>query len=109
MNDEGDVAVHVSGKLAECADERVLLGKAVRIFPSGAHHELEVVHHYVGNVVNIYCMGHGLEETKTLIQFSSPCYRHAWESPHVLYFISRMCLQCSFCTTANPSTDLSVC
>ena len=64
MDDKGDMAVHVGGELAERADEGVLLGKAVCPLPTGTHHELQVVHHHVGDVVDIHGVGHGLGKEK---------------------------------------------
>lgn len=93
MDDEGDMAVHVGGELAERTDEGVLLGKAVCPLPTGTHHELQVVHHHVGDVVDVHGMGHGLGKRKkqlcSSVLFSSVLFNsrdylllHNQESPY---------------------------
>ena len=69
MNDERHVTVHVCRKLAECADHLVLNDVTIRATECvEAHHELEVVDHHMGNILDVDGMGHRLVEIQHAVQ-----------------------------------------
>ena len=64
MYHHGNMDVLCRGKLPKLSNGLILHGVAIMDLVVGAHHELQVVHDHVLNVVNIGCVGHslGMEE-----------------------------------------------
>ena len=62
MDYKGDMAVHVSGEVAEGCNDFVLKEVLVRRLLH-AHHELQIVHDHVGDVTHVHrvrhCLWHG--------------------------------------------------
>jgi len=69
MNDKGHVTVHVGGELAERSDHFVLDDVAVSAAECvQTHHELQIVHDHVGNVLHVYRVWHRLHETQNIFR-----------------------------------------
>ena len=62
VDDERDVTVHVGGEPPEGADDLLLSQEPVRVVTVRPHHELQVVHDHVRDVVHIHRVRHGLKE-----------------------------------------------
>ena len=57
------MTIHLSGKIPEHGYDLILYVEPRTLRIVHTHHELKVVHNDVFDVMNIYCMGHGLKNT----------------------------------------------
>lgn len=65
MNHQGNMAIHVGGKLSESSNDRILFDKTLTpLWSSNPHHELQVIQYHMSNIVDINCMWHSLDKCK---------------------------------------------